>query len=134
MDVSDILSLVKAGFTKDEIAQLFAPVNTHPDIKPVPVDPVEQMAQPEQTPVDESPAPAVPEAQPAPAPAPAPVPAQEEGQPSLSDVMKSIAHLTSAIQANAIQNSFIPGGNPNQPDAAATLAEIIRPTRKKKEV
>ena len=134
MEVSDILSLVKAGFTKDEIAQLFAPVNSNPDIKPVPVAPVEQMAQPEQTPVDESPAPAVPEAQPAPAPAPAPVPAQEEGQPSLSDVMKSIAHLTSAIQANAIQNSFIPGGNPNQPDAAATLAEIIRPTRKKKEV
>ena len=130
MEVSDILSLVKAGFTKDEIAQLLAPVNSTPDIKPVPVANPEQNAQPEQTPVVEPVAVAVPEPQ----PAPAPVQAQAEGQPSLSDVMKSIAQLTSAIQANAIQTSFIPGGNPNQPDAAATLAEIIRPTRKKKEV
>ena len=130
MDVLDILNLVKAGFTKDEILQMAAQKAPNPDPEPVPVDDPTPPAEPEPTPVNEPSAPAVPEAQ----PAPAPVPAQEKGEPSLSDVMKSIAHLTSAIQANAIQSSFIPGGNPNQPDAAATLAEIIRPTRKKKEV
>lgn len=130
MEISDILSLVKAGFTKDEIVQMAAQANPTPNPEPVPVADPTPPAEPEPAPVDKPVAPAVPEAQ----PAPAPVPAQAEGEPSLSDVMKSIAHLTRAIQANAIQSSFIPGGNPNQPDAAATLAEIIRPTRKKKEV
>ena len=130
MEVSEILSLVKAGFTKDEIVQMAAQNNPAPNPEPVPVANPTQNAEPEQTPVVEPVDVAVPEPQ----PAPAPVQAQAEGQPSLSDVMRSIAQLTSAIQANAIQTSFIPGGNPNQPDAAATLAEIIRPTRKKKEV
>ena len=130
MEVSEILSLVKAGYTKDEIVQMAAQNNPAPNPEPVPVVNPTQNAEPEQTPVNEPVVVAVPEEQ----PAPAPVQAQAEGQPSLSDVMKSIAQLTSAIQANAIQTSFIPGGNHNQPDAAATLAEIIRPTRKKKEV
>ena len=130
MEVSEILSLVKAGFTKDEIVQMAAQNNPAPNPEPVPVANPSQNAEPEQTPVVEPVAVAVPEPQ----PAPAPVQAQAEGQPSLSDVMRSIAQLTSAIQANAIQTSFIPGGTPNQPDASATLAEIIRPTRKKKEV
>lgn len=130
MEVSEILSLVKAGFTKDEIVQMAAQNNPAPNPEPVPVDNPTPPAKPEPAPVEQPVAVAVPEPQ----PAPAPVPAQPEGQPSLSDVMKSIAQLTSAIQANAIQTSIIPGGNPNQPDASATLAEIIRPTRKKKEV
>lgn len=130
MEISDILSLVKAGFTKDEIVQMAAQNTPAPNPEPIPVADPTPPAEPEPAPVDKPAAPAVPEAQ----PAPAPVPAQEEAGPSLSDVMKSIAHLTSAIQANAIQSSVIPGGNPNNPDAAATLAEIIRPTRKKKEV
>ena len=129
MELSEILTLVKAGYTKDEIAKMDPQYTTNPNPEPVPMANPEQNTEPEPASVDEPVAVAVPDAQ----PAPAPVPAQTEGQPSLSDVMKSIAQLTSAIQANAIQNSFIPGGNPNQPDAAATLAEIIRPTRKKKE-
>lgn len=130
MELTDILTLVKAGYTKDEIAQLFPQNSPNPDPEPDPLAIPAQVPAPEPASVNEPVAVAVPDAQ----PAPASVPAQAEGQPSLSDVMKSIAQLTSAIQANAIQTSFIPGGNPNQPDAAATLAEIIRPSRKKKEV
>ena len=130
MEISDILTLVKAGFTKDEITKMVPQYNSSPNPEPDTVPIPAQVPESEPAPVDEPVAVAVPDAQ----PAPAPVPAQAEGQPSLSDVMKSIAQLTSAIQANAIQTSFIPGGNPNQPDAAATLAEIIRPSRKKKEV
>ena len=130
MELSDILTLVKAGFTKDEIAQMVPQNSPISNTEPNPVSVPAQVPEPEPEPVNEPVAVAVPDAQ----PAPAPVPAQTEGQPSLSDIMKSIAQLTSAIQANAIQTSFIPGGNPNQPDAAATLAEIIRPSRKKKEV
>ena len=125
MELNDIITLAKAGFTKDEISKLVSTVPSAANLEPVPVDPAAPAAEPEPEPVNE---PVVP--------APAnPVPEQhtpEEGQPSISDVMKSIARLTSAIQANAIQTSFIPGGNPNQPDAAATLAEIIRPTRKER--
>ena len=130
MELSDILTLVKAGFTKDEIAQMVPQNSPISNPEPDPVSIPSQVPEPEPAPDNEPVAVAVPDAQ----PAPAPVPAQAEGQPSISDVMKSIAQLTSAIQANAIQTSFIPGGNPNQPDAAATLAEIIRPSRKKKEV
>ena len=42
-----------------------------------------------------------------------------------------VAKLTSAVQANAIAGSMMPGGIPNPPDAAQVLGEIIRPTKGK---
>ena len=47
----------------------------------------------------------------------------------MAELMQSIAKLTSAVQANAIAQSVIPGGaNPQTPTAEDMLAEIIRPT------
>ena len=46
--------------------------------------------------------------------------------------MKEIAKLTSAVQANAIAHSVIPGGMPHQPTAEDMLAEIIKPTYKER--
>ena len=127
MELNTVLELVKAGFTKDEIMQMAQPQTPVPD--PVPtVEPVTTpapVAEPLPTPVDVPVAPPAPV--PTPAPTPAPVPAQD--QPTMAQVMESIAKLTSAVQANAIAQSVIPGGaHPQTPTAEDMLAEIIRPT------
>lgn len=127
MDMLDILNLVRAGYTKDEIEQMAAQKAPNTDPEPVPVAEPSQDAQPVPTPAVTPVASAVPEPQ----PVPAPVPAQtQQEQPSISDVMRSIAQLTSAIQANAIATSSIPGGVPNRPTAEDMIAEIIRPSFK----
>lgn len=124
MELADIMALVKAGYTKDEIAQMDKPQTADPD--PVPVQ--QPVVQTEQAPVQVAEPVAVPVAQ------PVPQPTQQEAQPSMADLMQSIAKLTSAVQANAIAQSVIPGGaNPQTPTAEDMIAEIIRPTFKARE-
>lgn len=121
MELTDLIMLVKAGYTKDEILQMESPVINLPD------------AVPEQKPV---PAPAQ-AAEPVPAQAVEPVtvaePQPEQKEPTMADLMMSIAKLTSAVQANAIAQSVIPGGMTNPPSAEDMLAEIIRPTIKERD-
>ena len=134
MTAQEIIQLLQGGFTHDEIIALTqTPAAPAPDPVPAPAPAPE----PQPSPADEpAPAPV-----PAPAPAPAPEPAPAADQPDMvklfqgmvaaqTEMQRQMATLTSAIQANAIANSQIPGGNPNPPDAAAALAEIIRPSRK----
>lgn len=127
MTAQEILQLMQGGFTHDEIMQLVSPGSISASA-PAP----EPTPEPDNEP---TPAPA-----PAPAPVPDPVPAPEPAQPSIGDLIKAnqdlqlqVAKLTSTLQANAIAGSMIPGGMPQQPDAAAVLGQIIRPTRSKKE-
>jgi len=120
MELTDIMALVKAGYTKEEISQMESPTpqntNPMPPAEPAPAPVQEQVVEPV----------------PAPAPTPAPAPAQPE--PTMAELMQSIAKLTSAVQANAIAQSVIPGGaNPQTPTAEDMLAEIIRPTFKARE-
>lgn len=122
MDIKDILSLVNAGFSKEEIVQMTNPATPAPEPAPAPV-PV-----PEVKPV-EAPAPV---AEPAATPAPQPAQAPAQEQPTMAQVMESIAKLTSAVQANAIAQSVIPQGLSNPPKAEDMLAEIIRPTFKER--
>lgn len=126
MELNDIITLVKAGYTKDEIAQMAQPEHVQPDTKPDPVAAPEPVHEPEPEPVEKPVA--VPEAPAQPAPVAVPDPAQ----PSMADIMQSIAKLTSAVQANAIANSVIPAGLQNPPSAEDMLAEIIRPTFKER--
>ena len=132
MELNDILSLVKAGYTREEIEQMAKPQPSDPN--PVPaVPPVENpvpVAKPADTPAQV----AEPVATPAPAPAPAPTPAQEQKdeQPTMADIMHSIAKLTSAVQANAIAQSVLPNGGIAQPTAEDMVAQIIRPTIKER--
>ena len=126
MELTDIMALVKAGYTKDEIAQMENPnpQNANPVAVPEPTPVQTPTPEPIPAPVD------VPVAQPVPAPAPA----EQEAQPTMAELMQSIAKLTSAVQANAIAQSVIPGGaNPQTPTAEDMLAEIIRPTFKARE-
>lgn len=136
MELNTILELVKAGFSKDEIIQLAQTPGTVPNPEPVQMamDLPEQTAEPIPAPVDVPVVPSVPAPAPAPQPAPqpAPVPQQEQPQPSMADLMQSIAKLTSAVQANAIAQSVIPSGLQNAPSAEDMLAEIIRPTFKER--
>ena len=128
MELTDIMALVKAGYTKDEIAQMEKPQPSDPN----PVPTIEPVANP--VPVTE---PANPPAQvvepvAVPTPAPTPAPAQQDAQPTMADIMQGIAKLTSAVQANAIAQSVIPQGLSNPPSAEDMLAEIIRPTFKER--
>ena len=129
MELNDILALVKAGYTREEIEQMAKPTPSDPN----PVPAVEPVANPVAEPVN-PPAPVVePVAVSAPAPVPQPVPTQApasvQTEPTMAELMQSIAKLTSAVQANAIAQSVIPGGaNPQTPTAEDMLAEIIRPT------
>lgn len=119
MELKDILSLVNAGYTREEIEHLANPET------PAPAPVVEPVPEPQPAPVVEP--------VPAPAPAPAPQPVQQEAQPTMADLMQSIAKLTSAVQANAIAQSVLPGGGiPQTPTAEDMLAEIIRPTFKER--
>ena len=125
MELTDIMALVKAGYTKDEISQMAQTPNPvpNPDPVPAPVAETKHADEPKPAPV----------AEPTPAPTPAPVPAAaQEEQPSMADVMQSIAKLTSAIQANAIAQSRLPAGGFQQPTAEDMVAEIIRPTYKER--
>ena len=131
MNAQEILELMRGGFTHDEIIAL---TQGTPVPAPVPVPGPAQDPEPAPAPVDE-PAP-VPSADPAPEPAPAAAPGPDQIAQLLkanADLQQQVAHLTSTLQANAISQSMIPGGVPQQPDAAQTLAQIIRPTRSKKE-
>ena len=124
MELTDILSLVKAGYTREEIEQMEKPQPTDPN----PVPAVEPVATP--VPVAEPANPPAQVAEPVAVPVatPVPQPAQQEAQPTMAELMQSIAKLTSAVQANAIAQSVIPKGLQNPPSAEDMLAEIIRPT------
>ena len=124
MELTDIMALVKAGYTKDEIAQMEKPQPVTPNPVPAvpPVATPVPVTEPANTPTQ------VVEPVAVPAPAPAPQPAQQEAQPTMAELMQSIAKLTSAVQANAIAQSVIPAGVSNPPSAEDMLAEIIRPT------
>ena len=128
MNLADIMMLVKAGYTRNEIEQMERPGNA--DTEPVSVVNAEPIAEPEQTPVTEPVAVAVPA--PVPQTQPTQTQPQETSQPTMADIMQGIAKLTSAVQANAIAQSVIPQGLQNPPTAEDMLAEIIRPSYKER--
>ena len=125
MGVNEVLELLHAGFSHSEI---MAMVN-QPGIVPAEA-PAEIPA--------EIPAPA-PAAAPAvaPAPAPAPAPALSVEGPAvsekLSEMMNTILSLKETIQLNNVLNSSQAAQNIKQATAEDAIAQIIRPTFKKKE-
>lgn len=126
MELNTILELVKAGFTRDEIMQMEQSTPAVPHSEPVQMEMELPTQKAEPAPAQVVEPVAVPAAQ------PIPQPAQQESQPSMADIMQSIAKLTSAVQANAIAQSVIPQGISNPPSAEDMLAEIIRPTFKER--
>ena len=135
MNAQEILSLVQAGYTKEEINAMLGPVTQPPAAvpdagnEPAPAPAAAAGSEPPKPDAQVNelvPAPA-PAAAPATTPAAAPAPAPAAG-PTMQDLMLQMAKLTSAIQANAIASSIIPGGAQDGPKAEDALAQIIRPT------
>ena len=123
MELSEILALVKAGYTRDEINQMAQNTAPVPDTEPV------QLSIEDVTPAPEP----APRHEPEPESAPAPADPPADNQPTMAELMQSIAKLTSAVQANAIAQSVIPQGLTEPPKAEDMLAQIIRPTYNRKE-
>ena len=106
MKAEDILALVNAGYTKEEIAAMGT--TPEPEKKPEPAP------EPEKKPVPE------PEQKQEPAPA----------NNQVAELTQQMSKLIATLQANAIANSSLTPQH--QPSAEDTLAEIIRPTFKER--
>lgn len=107
MNVSDILTLAKAGFTAEQIGKLM------------------QIGAPAPAPAPASaPAPAPAPAS-APASAPAPAPAPDNTQAQFDKVFQQIANLTGIVQKGNLQNTQV--DNSKTLTAEDVLSEIIRP-------
>lgn len=117
MTIDDILALARAGYSSAQINALYTAQVAQPQ-QAAPAIP-QQALPPVQVPAAEAaPSPVVVPAQ-VPAPVPAPVPAGA----TLDDVMRSIAGLTTAVQANALLGAQ----QPQQPTVNDVLAQIIAP-------
>ena len=119
MKTEDILKLINAGFTKDEIIKL--------DTEPEPQKAKPQKAEPEPQKAEPEPQKAEPEPQKA-------EPEQQKAEPQ-TDTLKFIAEqfekMTKVIQESNIINSDTKLKNDNK-SAEQTLADIIAPPERKR--
>ena len=115
MTTNDILELVRAGFTKDEIFTLAGAQPAQPAPEPAPAPDPEPAPQP------------APEPVPAPAPAPAPQPAQPQQYDMLGQILDKLDKAAEQMQELAIKQSQ----QPPKETADDILAAIIRPPKKK---
>lgn len=112
MTIEDILTLARAGYSSAQINALYSAQQAAPAIP-------QQVQPPVQVPAAE----AAPSSIVAPAQVPAPMPAPVPAGATLDDVMRSIAGLTTAVQANALLGAQ----QPQQPTVNDVLAQIIAP-------
>ena len=110
MKYDDIMKLVNAGFTAEQIQAMEAPAPA-PDPTPAPAP-------------DPTPTPA-PDPAPAPAPAPAPVP---DLSATLGAMQQTINQLAAAVQAGMLRTAQT--GAPTVEDTPEILAHIINPYTK----
>ena len=119
LKLEDLLKLIDAGFTKDEIIKL--------DTEPEPQKAKPQKAEPEPQKAEPEPQKAEPEPQKA-------EPEQQKAEPQ-TDTLKFIAEqfekMTKAIQESNIINSDTKLKNDNK-SAEQTLADIIAPPERKR--
>ena len=106
MEIKDIIALVNAGFTRDEIMTLTGPTSVPPIVAP-------EAAAEAPTPAAAEPAPEAPKPEPAPA------------VPDNSEVLAALKDLTQTIRKNAIlRDTMRPT---EQPSAVDILASVINP-------
>lgn len=106
MEMQDILTLARAGFTAQQIAALSQ---------------ISHTPQPEPTP---APQPA-PNPAPAPQPHPEPQPQQQPQTPEVNPIIAALGDIKAAINAQAINNTQ----QPKEASAYDMLAAIINPPR-----
>ena len=114
MTVNEIMRLLDAGYTKEEIAAL----TSDPEPKPA----LEEKPEPEQKPEPEE----------KPEPEPKPEPAEDQTGARLDALEKSIASLIKTIQVSNVNNKNIPTLPTDSTKIVDdAMASIIRPTIKK---
>ena len=115
MTVNEIMRLLDAGYTKEEIAALTSDPEPVPEVKPDPVPPAPE-----------------PEVKTDPEPAPEPEPAADQTGARLDALEKSIASLIKTIQVSNVNNKNIPTLPTDSTKIVDdAMASIIRPTIKK---
>ena len=122
MTVDQIMKLLDAGYTKEEIAALTSNPEPAPEVKPEPEPAPEVKPEPEPA----------PEVKPEPSPEVKPEPAEDQTGVRLDALEKSIASLIKTIQVSNVNNKNIqtlPTDSTKIVDDA--MASIIRPTIKK---
>lgn len=130
MNISDIIALAGAGFTKDDIVRIAGSIST-PTPTPTPITTPTTTTTPTSTPVMYQPTPTpaqtpTPTPVPTPATAPVPNPIQQympTPQPSGVDFGNKLDQILGAVQSNNIMNMQVPA----QPTVDDMLAEIINP-------
>ena len=110
MEIKDIIALVNAGFTRDEIMTLTGPTSDPPIVAP-------EAAAEAPTPAAAEPAPEAPKPEPAPA------------VPDNSEVLAALKDLTQTIRKNAIMRDTM--RPTEQPFAVDILASVINPPKPK---
>lgn len=115
MTVNEIMRLLDAGYTKEEIAALTSDPEPAQEVKPEPVPPAPE-----------------PEVKTDPEPAPEPEPAADQTGARLDALEKSIASLIKTIQVSNVNNKNIPTLPTDSTKIVDdAMASIIRPTIKK---
>ena len=116
MNINDVLTLARAGFSAEQIAAMYtAPTNQTPATSVATAPPIVASA-----PVAANPDPAPAVANPAPAPAPAPAESYAE---SFAAIMRDLASVKNAVQNGAIMATSLPPAE----TVDSILASIINP-------
>ena len=113
MNYEEIMMLVRAGYTKDEISAMQAPAETAP-ADPAPAD----QAPADPAPTDQAPA------------DPAQAPAGNPDAGSIAELTKAFNNMTAALQLQNINRDMM--APQPQRTAADAIAEIIMPPVRKK--
>lgn len=113
MNYEDIILLVKAGYTRDQIAAMQAPAPT-PAPEPAP---------------EPAPAPA-PEPAPAPAPEPTPAPAPTPAVQGINDLSQMLAAEFAKLNDAIVKANLQQAQQPPQESVDDILASIINPPQK----
>ena len=134
MNISDIIALAGAGFTKDDIVRIAGSMHTStPIVTPTPTPTPTTTTTPTSAPVMYQPTP-TPAQTPTPTPTPAPTPAtapvpnpiqqyMPTPQPSGADFGSKLDQILGAVQNSNIMSMQVPA----QPTTEDMLAEIINP-------
>lgn len=110
MKITEVIQLLKAGYTKSEIQDLMRePAPAEPEGPAEPIDPVPES--------------------PDPAPAPA-APSQTDQE--ITELRKLVDNLTKLVQQQNIRNSSMPAPKAPEQTAEDILATIINPIKEEK--
>ena len=116
MKITEVIQLLKAGYTKSEIQDLMR--------EPAPAEP-EGPAEPT------DPAPEAPDPAPAPA-APAEPAAPSQTDQEITELRRLVDNLTKLVQQQNIRNSSMPAPKSPEQTAEDILASIINPMKEEK--